>query len=113
MDMMRRNEAKSASRGTVCVYVSLEGLSLVSASVRVCVFTLMTHKARCIQEKRKGGGGNFCHIRWRPFKCIRMTFETSQWFEAWSSQFPPLLSVETSTEFRTFLRRTKIENFKF
>lgn len=39
MDMMRRNEAKSASRGTVCVYVSLEGLSLsLRLCVRVCVY---------------------------------------------------------------------------
>lgn len=105
--MMRRNEAKSASRGTLCVCVCHSRNSLCLC---VCVFTLMTHKARCIQEKRKGGG-NFCHIRCRPFKCIRMTFETLQWFEAWNGQFPPLLSVKTTTEFRTFLRRTKIENF--
>lgn len=111
MGMMRRNEAKSASRGTLCVCVCVTRGTL-SVSVCACVFTLMTHKARCIQEKRKGGV-NFCHIRCRPFKCIRMTFETLQWFEAWNGQFPPLLSVKTSTEFRTFLRRTKIEIFKF
>lgn len=98
-------ECKSRDSVCVCVCHSRNSLCLC-----VCVFTLMTHKARCIQEKRKGGG-NFCHIRCRPFKCIRMTFETLQWFEAWNGQFPPLLSVKTTTEFRTFLRRTKIENF--